>query len=258
MDLSLFRCSAPLAVVCFLIALFLSCKKEKDKLSNRAPYAIAGPDQTIFLPGDSVVLDGSASVDADQNLKGFEWYQIGGPASSHISSPMAPRTAVTNLVEGIYEFELRIADTYGLFAKDRIIVTVIRCAGEYNIDETIVCTYWQVDNVEDCSDYPYLECQYYDAVEILGGFSIPSYGDVRFGIYEHTDTLVADLVTSTSASLWNDVSQGQHVMSGQTSFMKIGAGIKQGGGSFNGTFNLIMDRQKNVSQKLSTHILLYR
>ena len=52
------------------ITLFVSCKKEKScencaTKTNKPPISIAGPDQTITLPTDSILLDGSSSNDPD-------------------------------------------------------------------------------------------------------------------------------------------------------------------------------------------------
>ena len=64
---------------------FISCKKEiscescNDK--NKPPISIAGPDQVITLPTDSVSLDGSSSSDPDGKISEWLWTKISGPAS---------------------------------------------------------------------------------------------------------------------------------------------------------------------------------
>ena len=66
-------------------AIFYSCKKEKScegcKENNKPPIAIAGPDQVITLPTDSISLDGSASNDPDGTISEWLWKKIEGPAS---------------------------------------------------------------------------------------------------------------------------------------------------------------------------------
>ncbi|MEJ7589687.1 MAG: hypothetical protein WKI04_19220 [Ferruginibacter sp.] len=57
-------------VVVIVIAIFASCKKEVscyDCKENKPPIANAGADQTITLPKDSAMLDGSASTDPEYN-----------------------------------------------------------------------------------------------------------------------------------------------------------------------------------------------
>ena len=54
------------------IIIFYSCKKEYScegcAEKNKPPIAIAGPDQVITLPTDSVSLNGSASSEIDGRI----------------------------------------------------------------------------------------------------------------------------------------------------------------------------------------------
>ncbi|HEX6846064.1 MAG TPA: PKD domain-containing protein [Chitinophagaceae bacterium] len=115
----------------FLIAgsvLFLSCKKETScegcKDGNKAPIAIAGPDQVITLPTDSISLDGSASNDPDGTISEWLWQKISGPASFNINNAAISTTVVKALTTGVYQFELKVTDNGGLFAKDTMQVIV--------------------------------------------------------------------------------------------------------------------------------------
>ena len=64
------------------IIFILSCKKEKScEECNKPPTAVAGPDQVITLPPDSVSLDGSSSNDPDGTISEWLWKKISGPAS---------------------------------------------------------------------------------------------------------------------------------------------------------------------------------
>jgi hypothetical protein len=71
----------------------LSCKKEKScegcRDTNKPPIAIAGPDQVITLPTDSVSLDGSASNDPDGTISDWLWTKISGPASFIINNSLS-------------------------------------------------------------------------------------------------------------------------------------------------------------------------
>ena len=94
--------------------------------TNHSPVANAGSDQTIMLPINTITLDGSASTDPDNNITAYSWTKISGPSSFSISNPNTVQTQVTNLTEGIYQFELKVTDATGLFARDTAQLTVIK------------------------------------------------------------------------------------------------------------------------------------
>jgi hypothetical protein len=50
----------------------------------------------------------------------YQWIKISGPSSFTITNANAVQTQVTNLVEGVYQFELKVTDIAGLFAKDTV------------------------------------------------------------------------------------------------------------------------------------------
>ena len=108
---------------------FISCKKEKSCeaciYENKPPTAVAGPDQVITLPTDSVSLDGKNSSDPDGKISEWLWTKISGPASFNINSSSLAITRVKNLRVGIYQFELKVTDNSDLSAKDNLIVTVL-------------------------------------------------------------------------------------------------------------------------------------
>ena len=110
--------------------------------TNQPPIACAGTDQNITLPTNTINLDGSCSSDPDNNITQYQWTKISGPSSFTITISSAIQTQVSNLIEGIYQFELRVTDAGGLFSKDTVQVTVnlianhppVACAGA---DQTI-------------------------------------------------------------------------------------------------------------------------
>jgi hypothetical protein len=91
---------------------------------NQPPVANAGTDQTITLPANTSNLNGSNSTDRDNNIIDFEWTKISGPSQVTIANTNAVKTGVTNLVQGVYLFELKVTDAFGLFSKDTIVITV--------------------------------------------------------------------------------------------------------------------------------------
>ncbi len=91
---------------------------------NRPPVAYAGIDKTIFLPLNTVNVDGSGSTDPDGNISQWFWTKISGPASYQIANTNTAQTSIINLVEGVYQFELKVTDAGGLFDLDTIQIEV--------------------------------------------------------------------------------------------------------------------------------------
>ena len=100
------------AIIIIFFAVNVSCKKEYScegcKDGNEPPIAIAGPDQVITLPTDSVLLDGSSSSDPDGMISSYLWTKISGPASFNINNYSLATTVVKNLSAGTYQFEYTI------------------------------------------------------------------------------------------------------------------------------------------------------
>jgi hypothetical protein len=126
---------------CFFFILSLSvissCKKEKScqgcsnnspvvsTQSNHAPIANAGVDRIIALPNNSIILDASGSTDPENNITQYLWTEISGPSIFIIDNIKAAKTAIRDLVEGDYEFELKIVDADGLSDTDTVRVKVM-------------------------------------------------------------------------------------------------------------------------------------
>lgn len=120
--------------ILLVILLLLAC--EKDELCNtcpdppnteelnQPPNALAGSDLVVTLPTNYVELNGTSSHDPDGQINSWHWNKISGPNSFYINSPFAAQTIVGELVEGIYEFELKVIDNGGLYSTDKILVTV--------------------------------------------------------------------------------------------------------------------------------------
>ncbi len=92
-------------------------------LPNQAPDANAGPNKTITLPVNTISLSGSGS-DTDGTVVIYKWTKISGPSSYNIINAFSPATDVTGLVEGVYQFELKVTDNYGATDIDVMQVTV--------------------------------------------------------------------------------------------------------------------------------------
>ncbi|MEK6632030.1 MAG: PKD domain-containing protein, partial [Nitrospirota bacterium] len=91
---------------------------------NTAPVANAGPDQTVAVNA-SVILDGSASHDADKNALTYQWSLTGKPAGSTATLANAT-TAMPNFtadLAGQYISQLIVNDGTVSSAPDTVIVT---------------------------------------------------------------------------------------------------------------------------------------
>ena len=98
-------------------------------ITNQSPNANAGNDQTITLPANSITLSGSGT-DPDGTISSYRWTKISGPTAGTITNTNFAATTVTGLVQGIYQFELKVADNNSAVGKDTIQVTVNAAANQ--------------------------------------------------------------------------------------------------------------------------------
>jgi poly(3-hydroxybutyrate) depolymerase len=91
--------------------------------ANLPPVVSAGNDQTIQLPANTVNLNGVAS-DEDGTIAGYAWTKTSGPAQFNISNAAIANPVLSNLVAGVYVFELTVTDNKGATAKDAVTITV--------------------------------------------------------------------------------------------------------------------------------------
>ncbi len=91
--------------------------------SNQSPVANAGSNINIVLPTNSAVLKGSGS-DSDGTISAYLWTKSSGPAVTLSNANTADLT-ISNLLEGIYLFQLTVTDNDGATHSDEVKVTVI-------------------------------------------------------------------------------------------------------------------------------------
>lgn len=91
--------------------------------SNQSPMANAGSPQIITLPSNSVTVTGSGS-DPDGSISAYAWTKISGPSQFTIASPSQAQTSINNLVQGSYQFQLRVTDNQGATGIANITITV--------------------------------------------------------------------------------------------------------------------------------------
>lgn len=93
------------------------------EIQNQNPISNAGQDQIITLPVNSVNLKGSGQ-DSDGTIVSYEWSKKAGPGFGKIVSPNSANTSITDLVEGVYQFELKVTDNDGGAGLSIVTVTV--------------------------------------------------------------------------------------------------------------------------------------
>lgn len=91
---------------------------------NQAPIANAGGDQTITLPVNQVILDGSASHDPDGKIVSWAWSQTSGPNKSVITNGNTPQATISGLIAGSYGFNLAVTDNQGAVSNSPVNVIV--------------------------------------------------------------------------------------------------------------------------------------
>jgi hypothetical protein len=91
---------------------------------NQPPVVDAGNDKSTTLPKDNIKLTGSAS-DVDGTIESYLWTKVSGPSQFTLESPDEPEVMLKDLVEGVYEFELKATDNDGATGRDTVTVTVL-------------------------------------------------------------------------------------------------------------------------------------
>jgi hypothetical protein len=127
------RRSAQIVFMLLAAIILYSCTKKDIECTTcnpnnppaSRPVANVGPDQTIILPTDSVTLDGSASKPGSSNITSYFWVKVSGPARATMSTGSESTKRVTNMVSGVYQFQLTVTDAAGLYSKDTVKVIVL-------------------------------------------------------------------------------------------------------------------------------------
>jgi hypothetical protein len=78
------------------------------------------------------------STDPDNNITSYLWTKIWGPSSFNIGNANAVQTQVTNLAQGVYQFELKVTDAGGLTDKDTMHVIVNPVSSQPCIPNTLI------------------------------------------------------------------------------------------------------------------------
>ncbi|HVW59881.1 MAG TPA: T9SS type A sorting domain-containing protein [Puia sp.] len=84
----------------------------------------AGPDQTITLPTNSIVINAVATITGGQVLSLTKWTQVSGPSTATITNGGSIAPTFGGLVQGIYVFQVSLLNVLGITVSDQVTVTV--------------------------------------------------------------------------------------------------------------------------------------
>jgi hypothetical protein len=112
-----------------LVAVAVGCSEPTDPLPPRVitppqpppPPTLtftAGADVVVAFPADAAFLHGRVYAHSSR-IESHSWTKVAGPASFSIENPASLVTWVTNLENGVYEFELTVQAEGGLTGSDR-------------------------------------------------------------------------------------------------------------------------------------------
>jgi hypothetical protein len=124
---------------------------------NSAPKVNAGLDMIIELHQNFTVLQGGF-YNADRSFKKVEWRKVSGPDSCIIVDKDSLKTVVSNLREGVYEFELTVTDKMNLYGKDSVRVEVVKPKQQSSeiIFKNLVWTFPWYNTLEIKNIYTYI------------------------------------------------------------------------------------------------------
>jgi hypothetical protein len=90
---------------------------------NIGPTADAGTDKKMTLPSNSIILSGTG-IDVDGSISSYSWVKVSGPSAYNIASSFSAVTTISELIQGVYLFELKVIDDKGAIEKDTVQITV--------------------------------------------------------------------------------------------------------------------------------------
>lgn len=130
-------------------------------ITANAPVADPGSTLRILL-GETAMLDGSASRDADGDVLEFSWRLVGVPLGSTatIADRTAVRTGLTPDLAGTYTVELVVSDGFNVSVPAQVLVVVLPqpdpsgCVGGVRTGFTEVALFPDIAGCGPLSDYP--------------------------------------------------------------------------------------------------------
>jgi N-acetylneuraminic acid mutarotase/uncharacterized protein YodC (DUF2158 family) len=211
------------------------------------PVANAGPDKSITLPTNSVVLEGSGT-DADGTVTAYQWTQVSGPGTAGFSSSTVPNPTIGNLVAGTYVFSLTVKDNAGLLSDPDEVTVIVNSAtstnGTVRINSggpalTVNGISWMADTYWADANSSYPSSLYTSAVAIANTEADAVYQTERFGKgYTYTIPVPNgsyEVRLHFAELFWNN--KGQRVMN---------VNVENGQGTLN-NFDILGEVAKNTA-----------
>lgn len=96
----------------------------KTNLFSIMSGVIAGSDQSIRLPLDSILLNGLITMGSNPIIS-TSWSQLSGPSAAVIYSPGSLSTQVSGLMGGLYVFQLSVIDSLGGSSSSTVKINVL-------------------------------------------------------------------------------------------------------------------------------------
>lgn len=96
----------------------------RPKKGNVPPVADAGLDNVIYLPTNSLSIDGSKSSDPDGTITAYKWTQTSGPSTTVLTDNLTSKVTISNLNLGDYKFTLTVTDDSLATGFDEVVVSV--------------------------------------------------------------------------------------------------------------------------------------
>ena len=167
------------------------------ELDYNPPYADAGEDVIVLSPATSATLDGSLSYDNDSDVLNYLWVQIYGPVSVSFSNANNVQTEISDLIQGVYKFELTVDD--GNYSSIDYILVFVSETSDFapvvTLNTSLLNTSYYFGNPLEINASASDLDGYIEVVEFYGD-------DVLLG----TDT------TEPYSFLWENISVGSHTI----------------------------------------------
>ncbi|MFA6069799.1 MAG: PKD domain-containing protein, partial [Janthinobacterium sp.] len=99
--------------------------KTRNIPNTPVPTAVAGADQAITLPTNSVTVDGNgSSAGSGATFTAIVWSRLIGPVNYVITNPNSLSTTITGLAAGHYVFRLTVTNSVGISNTDDLVIDV--------------------------------------------------------------------------------------------------------------------------------------
>jgi alpha-tubulin suppressor-like RCC1 family protein len=93
-------------------------------LPEVAPTVVMSSNATFYLPTNTSTLTATVTANNGAAIASTLWTEVSGPSTVTIDNMWYPQASVSNLVEGVYTFEITVTDNNGLVTTGEMTVTI--------------------------------------------------------------------------------------------------------------------------------------